>query len=74
MILTHFGINNQTLLMVVQQELQVQADTVLVKTRPILSRCMEWYAVVYQKKIKIQLCHLALDYIITWVYQEHYGI
>jgi hypothetical protein len=40
MILTHFGINNQTFTNG-GAEFQVQVDTVLVKARPILSRCME---------------------------------
>jgi hypothetical protein len=72
MIVTHFGINNQTFIMD-GRELQEQMDMGWKKPGLFFHDAWNEYAVVLPEKIKNSVCHLALDYIITWDYPDNYG-
>jgi hypothetical protein len=69
MILTHFGINNQTFTNGGAVGTS-GTDTVLEKPGLFFHDAWNEYAVVLPEKIKNSVCHLALDYIITWVYLD----
>jgi hypothetical protein len=62
MILTHFGINNQTFTNGGAVGTSVRQDTLVKSHYSFTMHGM--YAVVLPEKIKNSVCHLALDYIL----------